>query len=210
MTQTSHMWMVRAERGGVLFEQFETEAIVAIGWSEVGDMSALTNRNDFVAAVAKAYPGNTRAQTAASAGQAYRFVREIQVGDRVVTYSPGQRVYLVGRVRSECRYEPERIGDDPNVRDVEWSGRVSRDQLSLAAKNSLGAISTLFLVPPDVAAEIESQLAAAVSGVVAVPPAAADAGAEELDEFYRDNQSRAFELTKDRIGRWIGMICRSW
>ena len=194
----AHMWMVRAERGGVLFDQFESESIVAIGWAEMGNMGHLKSRDDFVTAIAGAFPNNTRAQTATSAGQAYRFVREIRVGDAVVTYSPEQRVYLVGEIRSEYKYEPHRIENDPNVRDVIWTGRVSRDLLSLSAKNSLGAISTLFLVPSDVADEIKQRLKESTTGVQtqAAPP---EEDAVALDELYKENQNTAFELTKDRI-----------
>lgn len=201
MTQIRRMWMVRAERGGVLFDQFESESIVAIGWVGMGDMSQLKSRDDFVAAAAKTYSSSTRAQIAASAGQTYRFVREMQVGDRVITYSPGQRVYLVGEIRSEYRYEPHRIEDDPNVRTVAWSGRVPRDLLSLAAKNSLGAISTLFLVPSDIGEEIERLLIGGASQVVETRAALQDEDAEELDDLFKDNQSKAFELTKDRIAK---------
>lgn len=201
MAQVRRTWMVRAERGGVLFDQFESESIVAIGWVEMGDMSQLKSREDFVATASKAYSSSTRAQIAASAGQAYRFVREMQVGDGVITYSPGQRVYLVGEIRGEYKYEPHRIEDDPNVRSVAWSGRVPRDLLSLAAKNSLGAISTLFLVSSDVAEEIEQHLMGDASKVVETRVALQDEDAEELDDLFKDNQGKAFELTKDRIAR---------
>lgn len=194
-----HMWMVRAERGGILFDQFESESMVAIGWVEMGNMGHLKTREDFVATVAAAYPSNTRAQTATSAGQAYRFVREMQVGDAVITYSPEQRVYLVGEIRSEYRYDPRRIENDPNVRDVAWTGRVPRDLLTLSAKNSLGAISTLFLVPPDVADEIKQRLKESTMGNVQTQVAPPDEDAVALDELYKENQNQAFELTKDRI-----------
>ena len=195
------MWMVRAERGGVLFDQFESAAIVAIGWAEMGDMAHLKGREDFASAAAVAYPNHTRAQIAASAGQAYRFVREVQIGDAVITYSPEQRVYLVGEIRSEYKYEPQRMENDPNVRDVVWVGRVPRDLLSLSAKNSLGAISTLFLVPPDVAGEIKQHLEEGATGLMQMPAPSTDEDAVALDDLYKENQNQAFELTKDRITR---------
>lgn len=45
------MWMVRADEGGRLFEGFKTASIVAIGWSEMGDMGALKTRDDLVRAI---------------------------------------------------------------------------------------------------------------------------------------------------------------
>lgn len=127
------------------------------------------------------------------------FVCEVQIGDAVITYSPEQRVYLVGKIRSEYKYEPHRIENDPNVREVEWSGRVPRDLLTLSAKNSLGAISTLFLVPSDVAEEIKQRLKESTTGNVQTQVAPPDEEAVTLDELYKENQNKAFELTKDRI-----------
>lgn len=197
--EMAHMWMVRAERGGVLFDQFEAESMVAIGWTEMGNMGHLKSREEFSSAAAAAYPSHTSAQISASAGQAYRFVREIRVGDSVITYSPEQRVYLVGQVRGEYKYEPQRIESDPNVRDVEWAGRVPRDLLSLSAKNSLGAISTLFLVPTDVADEIKQRLKEGATGNVQTQALRPDEDAVALDALYKENLNQAFELTKDRI-----------
>lgn len=199
MAQVRRMWMVRAQRGGVLFDQFVSDSIVSIGWVDMGDMTHLNGRDDFVEAASKAYSNRSRAQIAASAGQAYRFVREMQVGDGVVTYSPEQRIYLVGEIRSGYRYEPNRIADGPNVRSVAWSGRVPRDLLSLAAKNSLGAISTLFLVPPETVEEINRHLANGAPCGVDAHVVAQDDDAGELDDLFKDNQNKAFELTKDKI-----------
>lgn len=44
-----------------------------------------------------------------------------------------------------------------DVREVQWLGSVPRDELSTGAKNSLGSISTIFLVPADIASELEQQ-----------------------------------------------------
>ena len=77
-----------------------------------------------------------------------------------------------------------------------WRGQVSRDALSITARNSLGAIATLFLVPPDVAAEIER-----LAGNGATPPVAPDASEEvlQVDDIYRDVQNKSSEFIKDRL-----------
>lgn len=153
------MWMVRAEVGGKYFEDFKAKSIIAIGWVVLGDMKSLSNREAFTQAVAKAYPEMKKMQVAISAGQLYRFVREMKVGDSVLTYDPSGRVYLVGTINSDYFYDPSFIEDDPNCRHVIWEGEVSRDLLSVSTKNSLGAISTLFLLPDEAAIEIEGLLA---------------------------------------------------
>lgn len=151
-------WMVRAGEGGWRFEDFERDSIVSIGWLEMGDMSALRTREDFIRHVERSYPGAKKAWIPGSAGQAFRFVREIKVGDGVVTYSPNERAYLVGTVVGEYLYATDLSPEQPNLHKVQWRGRVNRDQLSVPTRNSLGAISTLFLLPLEAAAEIERLL----------------------------------------------------
>lgn len=193
------MWMVRAGEGGVRVEEFRAGSLVAIGWQQVGDMSALRTREQFSKAVEKAYPASRRMQLAMSAGQAYRFVREIKVGDRVATYDPSRREYLVGTITGEYVFRPGPEDGYPQVRTVNWSATVSRDALSIATRNSLGAIATLFQVPAEAAEEIERLTAGGV------PPNAPDAApAEEqtqVDLIYKDIQNKAFEFIKDEISR---------
>jgi restriction system protein len=122
----------------------------------------------------------------------------MKVGDRVLTYDPSSRVYLVGTITSEYFHDPALIEEDPNARRVDWNGEVSRDLLSVRTKNSLGAISTLFLLPEEATEEIESRLQGA-------PPHAKTGESEEeetvVDELLKDIQVRALEFIKDRVNR---------
>ncbi len=193
------MWMVRAGEGGLAIEAFRAESVVAIGWVDLGDLSALKTRADFARAAAQAYPGHKAGQQASMAGQTYRFVREIAVGDQVVSYDRSERVYLVGEVTGGYQRQPQKLTDYPNMRPVRWLGSVARDALSVAARNSLGAISTLFLIPPPVAREVRGVLDAARAGTRAPQPEPAPALADEADDLYKDVQARGFEFIKDRI-----------
>lgn len=188
------IWMVRAEVGGKYFEDFKAKSIVAIGWVGLGDMKSLSNREAFTQAVAKAYPEMKKMQVAISAGQLYRFAREMKVGDRVLTYDPSGRVYLVGTINSDYFYDPSFVEDDPNCRRVIWEGEVSRDLLSVSTKNSLGAISTLFLLPDEAAIEIEALLA----GKQPAKPEDEDVA---VGTILKDIQSKAFEFIKDKVSK---------
>lgn len=196
---TRPLWMVRAGEGGYLFEEFKARSLVAIGWNEMGDMSALKTREQFVAAVTRHYPESRKMQVAISAGQAFRFVREMKPGDRVLTYDPARREYLVGEIVGEYVYDRAAEAIGPQTRKVRWDGVVKRDSLSVATRNSLGAIATMFQLPPEAAEEIERLLAGH-------PPKAAVGIAPEEDEsqvelLFRDVQSKAFEFTKDKISK---------
>ena len=200
VTQAANtMWMVRAGEGGFRFEDFKSGSRVSIGWLELGDMTALKTREDFVRSVEVAYPSAKKAQIAVSAGQAFRFAREIKIGDAVITYDGSARVYLVGTVIGNYEYSPNTYQEQPNIRRVEWRGEVARDGLSVSTRNSLGAISTLFQVPPDAAAEIESSL-----GKVGKSPSQVSSPPEvgaDVDDLYRDLHSRSIEFIKDKVSQ---------
>lgn len=190
------LWMVRAEVGGQYFDDFKLKSIVAVGWMKLGDMSPLKTREAFTQAAAKAYPEMKKMQVAISAGQTFRFAREMKIGDRVLTYGPSRRVYLVGTITSDYFYDTSLLEDDPNCRRVEWQGEVSRDLLSVSTKNSLGAISTLFLLPEDAAIEIESLLA---GGIPAKPAVEAEDEETAVNTLLKDTQGKAFEFIKDKV-----------
>ena len=79
--------------------------------------------------------------------QVKRFVREVEIGDTVVTYDPETRQCHVGQAGTDATIRTRIVDNSERheyVREVKWEGTVSRDDLSTTTRNSLGAISTLF------------------------------------------------------------------
>ena len=109
-----NMWMVRAGEGGWRMDAFRAQSVVTIGWQEMGDMSSLRTREDFIRQVGRVYADNSKAQISTSAGMAFRFVREMKIGDGVVTYDPAERTYWVGTIRSDYNYAIDRSPEHPN------------------------------------------------------------------------------------------------
>jgi restriction system protein len=66
----------------------------------------------------------------------------------------------LGEILSEVQWSPDIIEEMPRARKAQWSRRVSRDRLTAEARNSLGAIQTLFLVRSSVAKELEEKAVA--------------------------------------------------
>lgn len=147
------MWMVRAASGGVLADQFREKGVVAIGWSDVGDLSRFKNKEEFLEAVASTYPDWSAGRQQSSASQLVRFRDEPSVGDRVVTYDSGRRIYHLGTITSGYRRVPDAVPPYENVRDVQWEAEVERDRLSVRTRNSLGSTFTLSRLP-DFAAQV--------------------------------------------------------
>jgi restriction system protein len=200
---TRSMWMVRSGAGGAEFETFRDRGVVAIGWG-MEDWTKYPSKETILARIAAANPEASPAQNQVGASQVERFLREFRVGDRVVTYDPKSRAYLVGTIQSEARYDPACVEALPTCRKVKWEGSLSRDDLTTTARNSLGAISTLFRVADHAMIEIEAQLSGAAPARAATPDVQAQEPAEDL---LGDVRARAREFIKDRISAldWAAM-----
>ncbi|MEM7730241.1 MAG: restriction endonuclease [Pseudomonadota bacterium] len=160
-------WMVRADKSGTAFADFEDNSVVGIGWSEMGNVSGLKRRDAVLARYHDIYKGAREQRARMDAGQIDRFMNRFAPGDRVVTYDPSTRVYLCGTIDGAPVYDPD-AGTEvlTYTRPVSWTHRTGRDDLSAAARASLGSISAIFSVRTDVSAELwkESKPAPAASG----------------------------------------------
>lgn len=193
----SKTWMVRAMEGGRLFDVFKERSLVAIGWAAIGSLETLTTRESIAERVAENWPSWHPQKISMSAGQLFRFRQEMKRGDRIITYDRSRRVYLLGTIAGDYRYDPDIDEDAANARDVSWDGEVSRDLLSVATKNSLGAISTLFLLPEPAATDLERAFATKQP----VSEVTEDDSTPAEDDLFKDIQSRAKEFIKDHISR---------
>lgn len=191
------MWMVRAGRGAEHIDTFIENNVVAIGWKEIGEISTDATRDEITEKLRENWPNMANGKVAISASQIYRFLSEIKVGDYVVSYDPSRRIYHVGEIISEKRYAPSEIEELPRIRDVKWLGEVNRDAISTATKNTLGAISTLFLLSDQAKQEMLDRLK---GKEVAVEPDVEEE-TEDTDEMARDLRAKSREFIKDNISR---------
>ncbi|WP_246744783.1 restriction endonuclease [Methylocystis sp. Sn-Cys] len=193
-------WMVRAGEGGYLFDEFRQQSIVAIGWGDVGPATQIMDKSGLWEQVKKARPEMRDQAVSMSAGQIWRFAKEMKIGDRVVTYDPRARFYLCGTIAGECEFFPDAESKELfNRRQVNWVHEKGRDDLSVAAQNSLGAISTIFLIPPAVSDELWSLAPTENSAAEIMPDskesiASFDPSADQIGEL-------ASEKIKDRIAK---------
>jgi restriction system protein len=186
-------WMVRSE-AGKYFTEFRESGSVAIGWREAGDVkpgddkAALMERLALTGEYLK--PGTIQS----GASQVLRFVNELKIGDNVVTYDPSRRIYAVGEITSDATFNSRKFdGELPRVRKVKWTGEVSRDQLSLPTRNTLGSTMTLFELSESAADELRSPATVDGHNIAQAAPT------EEQEETFRDLENRAIELIKDQV-----------
>lgn len=193
------MWMVRAGANAYAINDFEEHGVVAIGWRQTRNVAEYADRDAIVAALQEAQPELSERQRLNAASQIDRFRAGLSIGDKVVSYDPDTREYLVGTIRSEPEYRPELIDELPNVRRVDWSARVPRDALSVASRNSLGAIQTLFRLPDDCAAEMEGLTRE--SSPASTPELMTVEEDDAEEEILDDLAARSHEFIKDRLSK---------
>jgi restriction system protein len=116
------MWMVRAE-GGTLYDLFRERNAVAIGRTE---LAAKANpgmtRQQLIELYRKADPLAKPGTAISCASQVWRFINEVAVCEWGVTYSPVNRTYMIGKVKSASEYKPKWADEDiaDPLKDVEF------------------------------------------------------------------------------------------
>lgn len=183
-------WMVRAGNENEIIEDIAEKSIVAIGWGDLGDVSKLTTRDEIKRKYKEVNPGHSSRRVGINAGQVFRFAHKIKKGDIVLTYDKSSREILIGEIKSDYEWKPEVSPDDyPHVREAEWEKKVSRDEFSTPARNSLGSTLTVFSLDEHIA-EIKQILKGEKKEKE-----------EEAPPYFEEVQSKAEELISDRISK---------
>ena len=188
---SDEFWMVRAGRGGAFVEDFVEGNFVSIGFPNAGEVGSPVNKKELIATMQKKNPNG---KFGMAASQLKRFFDDIKVGDAVITYDPGQRLYFVGKITSDVKNIEH---DLSRAREVAWSGQIARDSLKQSTRNSLGAISTLFSVRGEAAADVHANTVSL--GSEPTSPAGPIEDDSDRDELVENVESQAHELLEDRI-----------
>lgn len=193
-------WMVRAGDNNELIPQWQSKQVASIGWADLGNPKSFQFKEKLVEKAHSVYADKKPGTRLSWAGQVWRFYSEIEVNDRVITYSKETREYLLGTVTKAYEYRPDIIDPYyPNVISVSWENkRISRDILSQGAKNSLGGILTIFRVD-DWGQELLGLLAGASDPQQVIH----DEEVEEVDnEAFIEQAKTLIEDLVDKLDPW--------
>jgi restriction system protein len=180
--QEANIWGIHAGKTGDADWLFLQHGVVAVGWQDMGDVSKLpATRDAFKAAVAATYPQRKPGAVPTTAGQLYRFVYEMQVGDLVVYPSKQDHQVHIGRVEGGYYFDLSQSPSYPNRRPVKWLKSVPRLSFTQGALYEIGSALSLFLVK-----NYADEFRAALSGAVAPPPVASDETVAEVAEDIED------------------------
>jgi len=141
---------------------------IVIGWSRAGDLhDPDLGWYDFREIVHKEYHSDqdNYRKAGASAGNLWRFIREMKEGDLVVV--PDGSEFYVAKVTGDARYEPEKVEDDTaHRRSVKWLNDkepIPRGTARSALQSRMKARQTC-VEATDLIPEIQDALEAAQSG----------------------------------------------
>lgn len=112
---------------------------ICIGWSDMGDLSEITDRAELAALYDEHFEKNNRGR-GQDIGQVWRFINDVQKGDYVIFAE--NSVFHIGRVESEYYFDKTdyegQSSDYRNTRKVRWLKKdISRTVLSSDLHNSL-------------------------------------------------------------------------
>lgn len=119
---------------------------VCIGWSDMGDLSDISSKEELSLRYDKFFDKNPRGK-GQDVGQVWRFLNDMQIGDYVIFAE--NSVFHIGRVESDYCYDdtvyPEQSEDYKNIRTVRWLKKnISRSVLSSNFHRSLMTEMSIF------------------------------------------------------------------
>ncbi|GAP98377.1 restriction endonuclease [Leptolyngbya sp. NIES-2104] len=198
----SEIWFVRAGRESVYAEEFIQKKIVAIGSPDLGKVDESVTKADLILLYEQAYSTQSVGTVQANVSQILRFMREVKVGDAVMTHDRNKQMYYIGVITSEYQWKPEIIAELPRIREVEWKYQIPRTSLSSDTKNSLGAIQTLFLIKGKPTTEIQSKQQAIQQAPFASPVLSQTQDQNDLErEIRAELLEKSEQAIEDRIVR---------
>lgn len=196
------MWLVRAGEKAYLVNEFLQNNVIAIGWNKTGNLSEFKSPETIKKLLKEKYPEYKPGKINMTAGQLSRFRFEFKQDDAVLTYDPERRKYYIGKITSDYKFDTSLL-DMYHIRNVQWEGEVSRDDLSTAARNTLGSIATIIEIPKDVQVSINRIL----KGGSTTSFGNYNSNGDEIDELKEDIIEKAHEFIKDQVlgFRWDEM-----
>jgi restriction system protein len=187
-------WAARAGSSGQADTIFLGSGQIAISSAEVeSDVSNLpASRGAFKEAFSRSNASRPES-TPAQAGQLFRFVHEMSIGDRIIYPRRQDRTLRWGEIVGPYVFDPDDANEFSHRRAVRWIGKLSRDAFSQGALYELGSLLALFEVKSfagEFAQKFEGDSCGADEAPVIAEEEAEAAVARDIGDTTRDFISR--------------------
>jgi restriction system protein len=177
------IWTIRGGRAGEADSLFLKKNRVGLGWELLTDLRKIgSDREAFKAAVSEKWPEKTPASVANNAGQLYRFVYEVEIGDVVLYPSKVDRQIHIGRITGPYVYDPGTDPDYPHTRPVKWLRAIPRTHFTQGALYEINSAMSFFTVK-----HYGDEVLAALDGKATPQPAVQDETVQLVAEDIEEN-----------------------
>ncbi|WP_203362938.1 AAA family ATPase [Bacillus sp. REN10] len=110
-------WVLAAGEDGKLWDQFERNQEIAIGWAKLGDLRQYSSRQEVGRVLQNVENLSYKPWNNAYAN--YNFANMMSIGDIVIMKKGRSAILGIGRITSDYQYEAKR-GNYRSIRKVEW------------------------------------------------------------------------------------------
>ena len=140
------IWVVRAGKYGQR-EQIELdENFVAIGWSDLTDLSKISSKENLENFYLKYYEEGKKMAFAINIGQIWRFTNEIKINDLVAVPLKSQSSVIIGEIVGDYEYTEKYGNECKHLRRVNWVKTFPRTAFDQDILYSFSAQMTVFQV----------------------------------------------------------------
>lgn len=137
--RTKRYWIYAPGKGSSMWDEFYNSGIMAIGWGEMGDLTAYVSKDAMKAKMKAVYDENLSYIN--SAHLTWQFANEMNIGDIVFVKQGMHRLIGRGVVMSDYEYDDGRSDEFKHIRQVNWTHRGEWPQPKQAAMKTLTDIT---------------------------------------------------------------------
>lgn len=138
------LWLVRAGRHGEYEDFVVDNDVVAIGWSELNDISEVQSRGELLALLQETYPDDKLGTVRNWRNQLWTLLTRIIEGDLVALPLKKRSVIAIGRVTGPYRFRSDFPAGARHTRPVKWvETDIPRTAFGQDLLFSLGAFLTV-------------------------------------------------------------------
>ena len=116
---TVRYWLYAPGEGSCMWDEFYTSGIMAIGWGEIGDLSAFDSKDAMKIKMREVIDESLSYKNAAHA--TWQFANEMKIGDIVFVKKGMHQIIGRGVVMSDYEYDNTRDDEYKNIRQVDWT-----------------------------------------------------------------------------------------
>lgn len=137
-------WLIKCSDESKLFTTWLNKGIVSVGWNEIGNPKDYETKDRLLIKCDEVYSNEVPIYRIQTESQLWKFSREINIDDVIVTYREENEEYYFGIVEKTHEYIPEVLIGEPNVIKVKWLDKtISENLISTEIKNYLNFSSTV-------------------------------------------------------------------